>query len=483
MHRNDKIRKIIVYSPMLFVFCFILFIFFYFKQYNFYEPYIFVMGAFVLFCVYVAARNISKHILHVNKTNAQLQEQNKLLEELLYKDHLTKLPNKKSLQQDLESMYSPKIIIIDIDDFHNINEYYGNDVGDAILFEVIGYLHDFISNTQTKLYRVGSDQFALVEDAILDIERYEQLAFELVSVLKKKEVKVLHKTQKIEINCTIGMALEEENTLSKAFIALDYAKKNQRDFICYMKNLDTKTDYAKQIKLASTINEAIIDGRIVPYFQPIFDKSQQANKYECLARMISKDAKEIGPIDFLETSKSVHQYTKIAKILIKKAFTTIQNTDKSVSINLLARDMSDSDVSNYVLDKIAEHGVAKQVVIEILEDENIENLMRISSFLDRARRMGVRIAIDDFGTGYSNFSYLLQLQPDYIKIDGSLIKHIDTDKNSVAIVTAIIVFAKQLGIKTIAEYVCTKEVYEKCKELGVDEFQGFYLGKPLANLL
>jgi EAL domain-containing protein (putative c-di-GMP-specific phosphodiesterase class I) len=97
--------------------------------------------------------------------------------------------------------------------------------------------------------------------------------------------------------------------------------------------------------------------------------------------------------------------------------------------------------------------------------------------------MGVKIAIDDFGTGYSNFSYLLKLRPDYIKIDGSLIKHIDTDDNSIAIVSAILAFSKKLGIKTIAEYVHSKEVYEKCKELGIDEFQGFYLGEPTSSLV
>jgi EAL domain-containing protein (putative c-di-GMP-specific phosphodiesterase class I) len=97
--------------------------------------------------------------------------------------------------------------------------------------------------------------------------------------------------------------------------------------------------------------------------------------------------------------------------------------------------------------------------------------------------MGVRIAIDDFGTGYSNFSYLLKLKPDYLKIDGSIIKNIDKDKNSEAIVEAIISFAKTLHVKTIAEFIHSKEVYDKCYKLGIDEFQGFYLGEPNPDLV
>ena len=97
--------------------------------------------------------------------------------------------------------------------------------------------------------------------------------------------------------------------------------------------------------------------------------------------------------------------------------------------------------------------------------------------------MGVKIAVDDFGTGYSNFSYLLELKPDYLKIDGSIIKNIDTNRNSQEIVKAIVSFAKSLHVKTIAEFVCSKEVYEKCLKLGIDEFQGYYLGEPKANLV
>ena len=169
--------------------------------------------------------------------------------------------------------------------------------------------------------------------------------------------------------------------------------------------------------------------------------------------------------------------------MIEKSFQKIQGREDTISVNLLARDMSDSNVSNFVISMLKKYDVAKQIILEILENENIENLQRVTTFIDKARRMGCKIAIDDFGTGYSNFSYLTKLKPDYIKIDGSLIRNLENDKNSYAIVDSIIVFAQKLGIKTIAEFVHNEKTFEICKNLGVDEFQGFYLGEPSPRLL
>ena len=94
------------------------------------------------------------------------------------------------------------------------------------------------------------------------------------------------------------------------------------------------------------------------------------------------------------------------------------------------------------------------------------------------RKIGVKIAIDDFGSGYSNFCNVIKISPDYVKIDGSIVRNVDVDPNALIMVESIVWFAKKLGIKTIAEFIHSKEVFEICKNCGVDEFQGFYLGEP-----
>ena len=100
------------------------------------------------------------------------------------------------------------------------------------------------------------------------------------------------------------------------------------------------------------------------------------------------------------------------------------------------------------------------------------------AFIERFKSLGCKIAIDDFGSGYSNFSYIADLGADYIKIDGSLIKNIDNDPSSELIVRTILTFAKNMGIKTVAEFVASESIYEKVKSLGVDYSQGFYFAEP-----
>jgi EAL domain-containing protein (putative c-di-GMP-specific phosphodiesterase class I) len=97
--------------------------------------------------------------------------------------------------------------------------------------------------------------------------------------------------------------------------------------------------------------------------------------------------------------------------------------------------------------------------------------------------MGGKIAIDDFGSGYSNFDMLLKLKVDYLKIDGSLIKNLDKDRNSQIIVKTIVEFCRELGIKTIAEFVSSKDLFDECESFGIDYIQGYYIGMPKRELI
>lgn len=416
-----------------------------------------------------------------DEVSEALQLANERLEFQLYTDNLTRLGNRQALEKDISLMEEPKLILLDIDSFKDINEYYGSSVGDYILGEVAHLLRNFVSDKNIKVYRTGADEFALLEDIVLDVERYEELALDLVELLKGKMLDIPSVSKPIELNIAIGFSLDSEDVFEKASMALEEAKKREIDYLCYFRKIERTTLYADQIKWSTFIKEALINDAVLPYYQPIFDAQKRIVKYECLVRILNDREEAITPGLFLSISKKVKKYADIEKILIDKSFKEISSTDKSISVNLLARDMSDSNISNYVVEKLKEYDVAKQVIFEILEDESIESLDRVEIFIDRVKRMGCRIAIDDFGTGYSNFSYLLKLKPDYIKIDGSLIKNLHQDEKSVAIVSAIIIFAQKLGIKTIAEYVHSEDVFNIALSLGIDEFQGFYLAEPTAK--
>lgn len=415
----------------------------------------------------------------------ELKEKNKALSEQLYKDPSTGLFNETMLHKKISGFDMPKLILIEVDGFKAISEYSGHEVADEIVKFMKGKLLKFCekyNEFDMELFRVTNNQFALLENAPLNMERYEEIASKLVQFLKGVTIISPVDGEALDFNCTVGLSMEDENIFQTASIALRRAKANERDFLCYFKNIGAGEEYKKQAKSADYIKKALQRDSVVPFFQPIFDKDGNITKHECLVRIVGENQEIIAPRIFLETSRRIKRYSDIEKSLIQKSLETIIGSNKTISINLSSRDMTDSNVSNFVVEKINQYNLANQVIFEILEDENIRSIDRVAGFIKKVKTMGVRIAIDDFGSGYSNFSYLLELKPDYIKIDGSLIKNIHTDKRSCTIVKAILLFAKQLDIKTIAEFVHSKEVFEVCIELGIDEFQGFYLGEPGPNL-
>lgn len=152
---------------------------------------------------------------------------------------------------------------------------------------------------------------------------------------------------------------------------------------------------------------------------------------------------------------------------------------KNFSINLSFADIQNEHFVNQLFKKIQKYHVGSQLIIEIVESEDAQDFIIVQTFVKNIKKLGVRIAIDDFGSGYSNYAHILKIMPDYIKIDGSLIKDIDKNENAYKLVESIIFMSQKLGIKTIAEYVHSKEVFEITKKLQIDEFQGFYFYQPL----
>ena len=157
----------------------------------------------------------------------------------------------------------------------------------------------------------------------------------------------------------------------------------------------------------------------------------------------------------------------------------LKHCEADISINLSALDIEQKSMRTAILNLLQEHKKdASRVVFELLEDENIKDFNIIKSFIKEIKKLGVKIAIDDFGSGYSNFERLMDYQPDILKIDGSLIKNIQTNSYSLSVVKTIITFAKEQHILTVAEFVENEEIFNTLRYLGVDYSQGYYFGKP-----
>lgn len=230
------------------------------------------------------------------------------------------------------------------------------------------------------------------------------------------------------------------------------------------------------------LKSAFINDNIEVYFQPLVNnKTLKVDKYECLVRLIDEDGKVVAPYFFLDISKKSNQYTKLTKIVLEKSFQKFENLPFEFSVNISYEDIENPDFLDFIKDLLNKYNVTNRVVFEILEDESIKNYNLLISFVDEVKALGCKVAIDDFGSGYSNFEHLLKMNIDYLKIDASLIKNIATNENSYKITKTIIEFAKNLNLKTIAEFVENEEIFNIVRNLGADYSQGYFFSAPIST--
>ena len=289
-----------------------------------------------------------------------LELENEALREMLYVDGLTSLPNMLLYTKDIKNISHPKAIVVDLDSFSDINEYFGRSIGDFVLKEVAQSIKTYADSENMKTYRMDSDEFLLLGSEVLDIEKYERVAREMVELLKTNEIAIPNLDEKIVIDATIGFCLEDKDTLNKALLALNYAKKSQKDFACYIHSMGIRNSYEDRLKYTKLIKFALDNDKVIPYFQPIFDRDEKIVKYETLSRVEDEDGKIISPGFFMSTSKKVRLYSRMTKKIIDKSFSKISKTDNSISINLLARDMMDGDISTYIFEKMKKYGVSNR---------------------------------------------------------------------------------------------------------------------------
>ncbi|WP_455757710.1 EAL domain-containing protein [Sulfurimonas sp.] len=438
-----------------------------------------------------ALNNMQQSIMQYSE---QQQNINKYLEEKvsektlelrtqLYTNSLTKLPNRLTLLHDIRIFSDSALLIINIDDFKEINDFFGQIAGDNILVALAKKLDTmFLEKNNIKVIHLGADEFALFFMKKPLQEEFVSIAKTLITDIEK--MVFLHEENELSIRVTVGGALQMQDALEKADIALKSAKKQGKSFLLYDKNLEVEKQYKNNIEWVEKLNIAIENDKIIPYFQPIFDnKTNKIVSCESLIRLIDEDGKIIGPYHFLTIAKKSKVYTKLTRIMIEKSCQYFEHLDCDFSVNLSVEDMQDEDTVDFIKYSIEKYNVNKKIVFEILETEEIENFEEVLNFINELKILGCRIAIDDFGSGYSNFAYLLQLNIDYIKIDGSLIKNIDTDLNAKIVVETIVSFAKKLDMLVIAEYVHKEDVYKKVKELNIDRSQGFYLAEPQEKVI
>jgi EAL domain-containing protein (putative c-di-GMP-specific phosphodiesterase class I)/CheY-like chemotaxis protein len=398
----------------------------------------------------------------------------------LLTDTITGMYSLSKFKEDILVYPSSSLIIFKIKDFKSFNDYYGYDVGNSLLEQTAQFatlkLSQWTEFENHGLYRVSGTHFVILSQGN---------ASELKPFLKT----LIYEYESTEVNIDntfiyfeLEGAVVERNpafSLSQADSALRQAEKEGR-VVVYEANSHLSNENLRKITCKDRIKRAINEERFVPYYQPIVDnKKGMIYKYEALIRLVMPDGEIIPPSAFLPVAKETKMYSLITRAMIEQVLNDFRDSECSVSINLSIDDIKHAPTRQFIYDQIKHFLDPNRIIFELLESEEISFYHEAKLFFEQVQEMGCKVAIDDFGSGFSNFEHLVRLNIDYLKIDGSLIRAIDTNDTSRAIVEMLAGFGRHMGIRTIAEFVSTPEIQNIVTELSVDESQGYHFSMPI----
>lgn len=429
--------------------------------------------------MYNLIKYTTKEIDDINlNLEKKIEEKTNELKKQYYKDTLTGLPNRIKLLSDLQNIKDCQLALFDIKDFSELNNFYGIKIGDKVLIEFAERLNKLKKDYGVLIYRVSSDVFGIIDTLKQSDEDFYNFIYKFSNILKHSAF--MCENTKIYINTNVGISAGRHSVLEKAEMALDLSKHSSDNIKIYSENISMMKNYKNNLNWIAELREAINEDRIVPFFQPIYNNNNgKFEKYESLMRLIRRDGTVVAPFYFLDIAKKCGTYIELTQIMINKSFHAFSKIDAEFSINISVEDIRDNKTRNLIFEKLKDGVMARKVIFEIVETENIVDYAEIKEFIDIVHQFGAKIAIDDFGSGYSNFEYIIKLNIDFLKIDGSIIKNIANDKSSEIIAETISNFSSKLGIDVIAEFVHNEAVFNKVKEMGIKFAQGYYLSEPI----
>ena len=327
-----------------------------------------------------------------------------------------------------------------------------------------------IKNTHADVFEIYLlDDLSIEEIVIVKNIIYESIV--------SNNFKLLDNYGTINIDITIGCAKSEDQHIKiYAEKALYNAKLNFIHYMYYDSFL-YKNESVNE-NLLDVLNYSIENNLVEPYFQAIMDnKTNKIVKYEALMRIFDKEGRMLMPNNFIYKAKKCRLYNKLMEILIDKIIVYILKYKIHISINLDYTDILNPQIKKALVSKIRNTNIGEYLTLEILESEKVSSFDTVNEFINDVKQFGVKIAIDDFGTGFSNYENILNLNIDYIKIDGSLIRKINEDIY-LNLIKSIVLFSKQQNIKVVAEFVSDLKILRYVKNIEIDYSQGYYIGKP-----
>jgi len=444
---------------------------------------------------YIVIESILTTLINVIGSVKAIYKYTKDLEYYATRDPLTNLFNQRVFRELLgyeigratRHGYKFGLLMIDFDNFKLVNDKYGHDFGDTFLIKFANEIREALRKEDI-VARYGGDEFVVVAP-----EADSEQVFHIAEKIRKK-VKALQLVspngESVKASISIGYAIYPDHgrNMEEIFIVADNmmykAKKGGKDSVAIPTEDDIIDSFNAVNQKIDLVLNTIENKNMIPYFQPIVSLENNGAEIHELLMRIKKDDEIIPALEFIETAESLGVIHKMDYILIEKA---LKKANECGYKGMLFVNMSPKAlIISEFISKIKE--LAKKyefqnsrIVVEITERDSVKNVTLLEKFVLDLKMEGFKFAIDDFGSGFSSFHYIKRLPIDFIKIEGEFIRNLTKDETNRAFARSIVTLAKELNIKTVAEFVESEDVYEEIKKLGVDYAQGYFIGKPTSE--
>jgi diguanylate cyclase (GGDEF)-like protein/PAS domain S-box-containing protein len=417
---------------------------------------------------------------------------------MAYYDYLTGLGNRRKFHDEFAPKlasaerygYQLALFYLDLDRFKEVNDTSGHDAGDNFLKMVANVLMGTIRSTDL-LCRIGGDEFTLLLPHA-DMAGVEHIANKINSVLKAQSFTCNGKTY--AASASIGVAVfpihgvTVNELMANADLAMYQAKELGRgQHHLFNPSYDYRSKVNQTLLWRNILEDAIANDKFVLFYQPIRNiKTNETSHFECLIRLQQDDGAMLMPSDFVFRAEELGLISRIDRIVLKKAVEqhlefNKQGKEYKLSVNISKRSFDDPAIFDDFAEIFSNPEVDQQrIIFEITDSAAVSNYLSTNVLINQIRGLGCILALNDFGVEYPSLHYLKNAPVDYVKIDGSLIRHLDKNNDDRIFVKGLIEMAHAFGKKTVAEFVESEDILTILKDFGIDYAQGYHIGRPEA---
>lgn len=426
----------------------------------------------------------------------KLEQAKNTMQHLAMYDSLTELPNrihftretKHTVKKAAEAGQSLAVVLVDIDDFKKINDFYGHGVGDQLL-KLISRKFELILDVEDSVSRFGGDEFVF---CLQNIESQQNIKKKVAKIQAQFDKPLLINDVRIKVSCSIGVAgypfdaSTAEELISRADISLYQSKENKGSVTYFDTAIAKKLDY--EFLLEEQLKGALERNEISVFYQPqICSESGSLAGVEALCRWNSAKLGPVSPLEFIEVAERIGMIHPIGQYVLQTACRDMMalfpdgESKVKLSVNISPKQLKLPHFADDFYTSIQESGIqANRITLEITENVLLDDKESVAPILEELRALGFGISLDDFGTGFSSLSYLNNLPISEIKIDRSFVIKMLNNKQSDSLVKAILAIGQSCEMKVVAEGVETKEQFSQLRQYRCDMVQGYFFDKPLS---